>query len=625
MKTNFFFIVGLLISLLSPLKSQHYWQQECNYQIEVELFPQKHRMKGKQKLIYTNHSPDTLYKVFYHLYYNAFQPGSEMDERSRNIQDPDPRVGDRISKLKVDEYGWHKIISLQMNQKPQKFETEETILEVSLSNPILPGARVEFEMEFESQVPVQIRRTGRNSAEGIDYSMSQWYPKMCEYDMQGWHANPYVGREFYGIWGDFDVKITLPKSYIVGATGYLQNADEIGYGYEKKGSSIDHSNKTKLSWHFKAYQVHDFFWGADPDYLHETLALDDTTDIHFFYQNDPDYAETWKKSMPILKKAFQFIEKTYGDYPYRQYSFVQGGDGGMEYPMGTLITGKRPLGSLVGVMIHELMHNWYQMLMGTNESLYAWMDEGFTSYSSTVVQNAIQEKKKIGNIHSGSYQGYFETSKSGIEEPLSTHADHFETNTAYGSAAYSKGAVFLHQMEYIIGKEVFDQAMLEYTKQWRFKHPTPNDFIRVMEKVSGLELDWYKEYWMNSIHTIDYAVDKVEKSGANTKIYLQRVESESEISVKNGRMPMPQDLLISYENGKDTSKLLYRIPLDLMRGVKKESTDATIEIAPDWWWTHKNYSLEVELPYTKIISVELDPTMRMADVNRKNNIWKNEK
>jgi len=255
MKTNFFFIVGLFISLLSPMKSQHYWQQECNYQIEVELFPQKHRMKGKQKLIYTNHSPDTLYKVFYHLYYNAFQPGSEMDERSRNIQDPDPRVGDRISKLKVDEYGWHKIISLQMNQKPQKFDIEETILEVSLSNPILPGAKVEFEMEFESQVPVQIRRTGRNSAEGIDYSMSQWYPKMCEYDMQGWHANPYVGREFYGIWGDFDVKITLPKSYIVGATGYLQNADEIGYGYEKKGNSIDHSNKTKLSWHFKAYQV----------------------------------------------------------------------------------------------------------------------------------------------------------------------------------------------------------------------------------------------------------------------------------------------------------------------------------------------------------------------------------
>jgi hypothetical protein len=190
-----------------------------------------------------------------------------MDERSRTINDPDPRVGERISKLSPEEYGWHKIKVLKQNDKDVKFKMEETILEVELNEPIKPGEKVVFYMEFESQVPIQIRRSGRNSAEGIDYSMSQWYPKMCEYDYQGWHPNPYVGREFYGIWGDFDVKITIPAEYTLGATGYLQNKNEIGKGYEDVGMKPDNSDKKRLTWHFYAPNVHDFMWGADPDFM----------------------------------------------------------------------------------------------------------------------------------------------------------------------------------------------------------------------------------------------------------------------------------------------------------------------------------------------------------------------
>ncbi len=172
---------------------------------------QTNQFTGKQELKYTNNSPDTLNRVFYHLYFNAFQPGSMMDVRSRTIADPDRRVAARISKLKQEEMGYLHAKNLKMNGKAVQFTEVETILEVDLTEPILPNSSVTFEMEFEGQVPVQIRRSGRDNEEGVRYSMAQWYPKMANYDEQGWHANPYIGREFYGIWGDYDVKITLIK------------------------------------------------------------------------------------------------------------------------------------------------------------------------------------------------------------------------------------------------------------------------------------------------------------------------------------------------------------------------------------------------------------------------------
>ena len=177
------------------------WQQHIQYEMQIDFETKSHQFKGEQKVVYTNNSPETLHKFFYHLYFNAFQPGSMMDVRSRSIIDPDRRVTDRISKLKEDEIGYHKIVRLAQDGEEVNYHTEGTILEVQLAAPIGPGESATFEMTFESQVPLQIRRSGRDNAEGIDYSMSQWYPKVCEYDYQGWHANPYVGREFHGVWG----------------------------------------------------------------------------------------------------------------------------------------------------------------------------------------------------------------------------------------------------------------------------------------------------------------------------------------------------------------------------------------------------------------------------------------
>ena len=607
---NMKFWNALVLLLLSALLAQAQpgrWQQRATYQMDIDFDVSNHQFTGTQKLNYYNNSPDTLGEVFYHLYFNAFQPNSMMDVRSRTILDPDPRVADRISKLSEEEIGYQRVIKLRMDGKPVDYEVVGTILEVDLPEPILPGSKVVFDMAFEAQVPLQIRRSGRDNKEGIDYSMTQWYPKMCEYDYQGWHANPYVGREFYGIWGDFDVKITIDSDYLLGGTGYLQNPEEIGYGYAPE-EKVKRPGGDKLTWHFKAPRVHDFMWAADPDYTHDTFEREDGTVLHFLYQKNERTEEPWRQLPLVMDQAFDFINEHYGAYPYQQYSFIQGGDGGMEYPMGTLITAERSFPSLVGVSVHELLHSWYQMVLGTNESLYPWMDEGFTSWASNNVMNHLREEgllpgQPMDNPHLSSYMGYVNFSKTGREEPLITHADHFQTNAGYSVASYVKGAVFLEQLKYIIGAEAFDEGMLRYYDTWKFKHPNANDFIRVMEKQSSLELDWYREYWINHTHTIDYGVEAVSEAEGKSRISLEKI----------GPMPMPLEVKVQLQSGEQQR---YYIPLRIMRGHKPKGE---MQLLPDWPWTHPTYEFEVDAPVDAIEQVIIDPDRGTADVNLGNN------
>lgn len=583
------------------------WQQRVSYKMEIDFDHRKSQFDGKQLLTYTNNSPDTLDKVFYHLYLNAFQPNSAMDIRSRTIADPDRRVGSRIANLKKAEQGWQEVTSLKMNGKKTDYKTTGTILEVTLPEPILPNSKVTFEMEFKAQVPQQIRRTGRYNNEGIEYSMAQWYPKMCNYDYQGWHANPYVGREFYGIWGDFDVQIEIASEYIVAATGILQDKTSIGYGY----SQTDPEKRPKKhKWHFIAKDVHDFVWAADPDYTHKVHTAGDGTILRFFYQPGEKTTDNWEKLPAIMDECLQFLNTNYGKYPYPEYAFIQGGDGGMEYPMATLITGERSLVSLVGVSVHELIHSWFQGVLASNEALYHWMDEGFTSYAQDEAMNHLKKLKLIpgtpeSNPHLQSIKGYINFALSGSEEAMITHADHFITNSAYGVASYTKGQVFLEQLRYIIGKDAFDRGMLRYFNEWKFRHPNTNDFIRIMEKVSGLELDWFKEYFVHTTHTIDYAVDEM--------------YGKSIIIKRDGVMPMPLDIAIKAKDGKIYK---YHIPLDLMRGHKKGDIFFNeFEVKSPWEWTHPEYKLLIDVNVKEIESIEIDPSQRLADVDRSNNFY----
>lgn len=601
-------ILGLFLCLLisAGVDAQTgRFQQAVNYEMDVQMDVERNQYQGHQKLIYTNNSPDTLDRVFYHLYYNAFQPGSMMDVRSRTINDPDRRVGDRISKLAPDEIGFLHVQSLKMDGQEIQFTENETILEVTLSEPILPNSQAVFEMDFVGQVPLQIRRSGRDGEEGVRYSMSQWYPKMANYDEQGWHANPYIGREFYGVWGYFDVQITIDSDYVLGGTGYLQNPNEIGHGYQDEGVTVPKPENGLLTWHFVAPQVHDFMWAADPKYQHDQIQMDNGITVHHYFIPGEKTSENWEKLKEYTPKAIEYLSEHFGQYPYKQFSVVQGGDGGMEYAMSTLITGERSLRSLVGVMVHELAHSWYHGVLGSNESLYSWMDEGFTSYASSLTMDAIFAESD--DIHGGSYRGYIGLAKSGQEEPLSTHSDHFNTNYAYGRAAYSKGAVFMEQMGYVIGVDVRDRALKRYFNTWKFKHPNSNDLIRIMEKESGLELDWYREYFVFTTKTIDYGIKAVNDTGEGTEITLERI----------GLMPMPIDLVITYQDG--TQEQLY-FPLVIMRGEKEQEKGMPERIlTEDWPWTNYTKTVVIKREAKTIKSIEIDPSMRLADIERENN------
>lgn len=616
-KSVLFFLTGLFT--LTTIAQQANWQQRANYKMEVDMDVVSNRFTGKQRLEYWNNSPDTLTKVYYHLYFNAFRPGSMMDVRSRRQgtlkagrgADWDARVKDRIVNLKPEEYGEQRVVSLKMNGRTQQLKELETILEVTLDKPILPKSKVVFELVFEGQVPLQIRRSGRdNPTSKVRYSMSQWYPKLCAYDAEGWHPTPYIGREFYGIWGNFDVKITIDKNYILGGTGYLQNAQQIGYGYEKPGTTVKRPEGNKLTWHFVAPQVHDFMWAADPDYIHKSVRIRDSIPatktsaakpeltLHLLYKPTNVKASEWEKILTDAAAVLPFLEKHFGAYTYKQYSFIHGGDGGMEYPMSTLLIGP-------GAWLHEWMHNWYQGVLATNESLYGWMDEGFTTYAEDRASAFLV--KDTSFPYAATYRSYVNLAKSGKEEPLSTHADHFNLNSAYSAAVYSKGAVFMEQLGYITGATVRDQILLDYYDKWKFRHPTATDFIRVAEKRSGMKLDWYKDYWINSTKTIDYAIDSLWEEGVETKIRIRRI----------GLIPMPIDLQLTFANGE---RELHYVPMNLQYG-EKPVEDATVprKVYEPWKWTHATYVISTSQKLSAVRVVEIDPSQRLADIDRKNN------
>ncbi|NQX76684.1 M1 family metallopeptidase [Gilvibacter sp.] len=597
MRTYILLLVGCLTLSSFAQNNTSYWQQKADYTMDIDFDVESHQYKGKQTIEYTNNSPDTLNRVFYHLYFNAFQPGSEMDVRSRTIADADPRVKDRISKLSPEEIGYIKPMKLTQNGMELNYDVVGTVMEVDLAQPILPGASTTFYLEWDAQVPVQIRRSGRYNAEGVAYSMTQWYPKLAEYDFQGWHAHPYIGREFHGVWGDWKVTLSIDKDFVVGGTGYL-----VGEPTTKRG---------KTTYVFDAPMVHDFTWAADPDFVHDVYEGANGVTLNFYYKKTMSETnlKNWKELQPKTAALLEFFNKHIGDYPYKQYSVIQGGDGGMEYAMCTLITGERKFGSLVGVTAHEMAHSWFQFLLATNESIHEWMDEGFTSYISNAAMNEIMGENS-DNPHRGSYRSYIYLANSGKEQPLTTHADRYDINMAYGIAAYSKGAVFMAQLGYVIGQENLAKTIKRYYDEFAFKHPTPNDFIRVAEKVSGLELDWYLQDFGQTINTIDYGIENVVASEGGTQVTLKR----------NGLMPMPLDLMVTYADG---SKESFYIPLRMMRGGKDNPYDGVKRtVLDDWAWAYPTYDFEIPSNGKTIQSIQIDPSNLMADAQPDDNMKK---
>ena len=360
---------------------------------------------------------------------------------------------------------------------------------------------------------------------------------------------------------------------------------------------------------FFAPNVHDFTWSADPDYIHDTYAGPNGVELHFFYKDNPKYNDNWKDLQPKTAELMRFFNETIGKYPYRQYTVAQGGDGGMEYAMLTLITGNRSFESLVGVTAHELAHSWFQHVLATNEMKYEWMDEGFTTYISTLAEDKILSKNKFFPLEK-SYQNYIYLAKSGKEQPQQTNANRYEYNLAYEISAYSKGAVFLSQLGYVIGENKLAETLKEYYRLHKFKHPVPNDFRRVAEKVSGIQLKWYLTDWTQTTNTLDYGIKSVVENKSQTVIKINRI----------GSMPMPLEILVNFKNSPSE---IYYIPIPLMRGEKENPYTMSWNVQKDWPWSQLEYELIINHPKSEVIDVFIDPSYYMADINRNNNNYFN--
>ncbi|MBY0066553.1 M1 family metallopeptidase [Empedobacter falsenii] len=613
---KFTLLICLCLVQLAFAQRKGYWQQKVDYKIDVDMKEKSYQYDGKMQLKYTNNSGQSLNKVYFHLYFNAFQPGSMMDNRLQNIPDPDKRMAtnigtkenpkyvSRISELKPDQIGYQKVTSLKQDGKAVSYKVDGTILEVTLAKPIAEGQTSTFDMVWNAQVPEQIRRSGRNSKDGVEFSMAQWYPKMAEFDPEGWHLDEYIGREFFAPFGNFDVTINIDKDYVIGASGELQDPNSVK-GYVKN-PTIKTKNG-KVAWNFKAENIHDFVWAADKEFIVEHAKSKHGVEVYLVYQ-DNDKSSAWKQAMPYALGFFDYNSEHFGEYPWKTYSIIQGGDGGMEYGTATLIAGGSNLNSLIGTIFHEAAHSWYQQLFGINETYNEWFDEGFTSYVEQMAHLNVVDKLKVmpSNPNPDAYKGYINLALSGKEEPASLLADYYNTNYAYSLEAYYKGQVLAIQLGYIIGNDNLNKTFLEFYKQWKFKHPSGNDFKRVAEEVSGINLKWYFNLFLNTTRKIDYAVEAV---NGNT------------ITIANkSDFAMPIDLLVEYTDG---SKELFYIPLREMRGEKPtenlvEYQGAKRTILEDWFWTKPTYDVKVS---KEVKQVTIDPTKRLADVNDKNNVF----
>ncbi|MDH6251783.1 hypothetical protein M2347_001510 [Chryseobacterium sp. H1D6B] len=609
MKKSIAVIFAFIISQFQAQQNAYY-QQAAKYKMDIDVNAEKFTYQGNQTLTYTNNSPDELDVVYFHLYWNAFKPNSMMDQRvAAQGKNGDSRLQkdgiSRLASIPKDQEGAQNIHWIKQNGKDLKFEIQETIMKVYLNEPIKPNSTTTFTMDWDAVIPQQIRRSGRNNREGVDMTMTQWYPKIAEYDYDGWATFDYIGREFHAPFSDFDVTIKIDKDYVIGAGGTLENPTEVK-GYDPNAKIKAEKNK-KATWKWTAQNMLDFAWSADRDYSIDAFQVPDGPKVYLVYQKN-DKTKAWGEAQPYITKYFQIMNSHFGKYVYPSYAFIQGGDGGMEYGMCTMILGEsKNIEDLMGLVAHEGSHSWFQQMIATNESMRPWMDEGFTSYAEGyVMYQLFPPKDQIPNPFAERLDAYRNFIKKGIEEPAVWLGDHHDNGTAYTYSTYIKGELYLVELGYIMGEENLSETMKQYFQNWSMKHPTDRDFLHIAQKVSGMDLKWFHHYWINTTKTIDYGIKDVKYDAKSTTITL----------VNNGQVPMPIDFSVIT---KDKKIVTYQIPTNLTHTWKKKDVYGDLKTMDYWPWTQKEYTITV--PYTKsqLAVLGIDFSQRLADVNMEDN------
>ena len=514
------YILSLLLLIVthSLHAQQPYWQQQVNFKLDVTLNDAEHSLDGFAKIEYINNSPDTLRFIWFHLWPNAYRT----DRTAFSDQLLENGRTDFYFSNSEDR-GYINRLDFRVNSVLAKTEDHPQhidIIKVLLPKPVAPGASIELTTPFHVQLPKNFSRGGHV---GKSYQVTQWYPKPAVYDRYGWHPMPYLDQgEFYSEFGNYEVKITLPKSYVVLSTGNLQNNEELQWLKDKaKFDEPQQNSKTKKpapvtkkttkplpvtvnkeetkTLFYKQNNVHDFAWFADKKYLvrYDTIQLNNNRVVDVFTAFSAESKPVWKNSTRMVKDAVRFRSNSIGEYPYNTVAAVEakmGFQGGMEYPCITAITPMSTEKNLESVLEHEVGHNWFQGMIANNEQVYPWLDEGINSYYDKWFEKELSrykptaKKKKTFQLNADDAMFLETFERLHLAQPLSTTADSL-TEANYSLIAYEKGAQFMQLLENELGRDVFLKGMQQYFEQWKYKHPYPSDLKTSLEKSSGKNLD----------------------------------------------------------------------------------------------------------------------------------------
>jgi hypothetical protein len=577
-----------------------YWQQRVEYRIEAELDPAAARLQAQQIAVYHNNSPDTLHSVLVHLHQNAFAEGVQ---RVRRV----PITGG----VTLEHVVVNGIPARTGTGTGSRYRVDGTLLWIDLARPLLPGSALELGIGWHFTVPPRgAPRTGH--ADNEAFVVAQWYPQIAVYDdLRGWHDTPYwTNGEFYTEYGDFEVQLTVPEGWIVGATGTLDNADEVlapevrarlaraaaqdSIVHVVTADDIEQRRVTavepgaQLTWRFRARDVRDFAFAASNRYLWDATRVGwpgarAPVTVHALYRPE---AARWTEAARYMRHATAFHAQRWGAYIYPHITAAEGPIGGMEYPMLVFIGAPAQAADLYAVLSHEIAHQWWPMMVGSNESHYAWQDEGLATY---VEDLSARDYFDGSTPHFATQDAYLRIAGSDAELPIMTRPDLFGIGAQYGVAAYTKPGTLLRALGAVIGEDVVHDALREYTTRWLLRHPAPFDFFHVVEDVAQQDLDWFWTPWFFDTAVLDHAVRAVSIAAGRVTITVEDL----------GDAPMPVPVRITLASG---AVLNERLPVEpWLRGEMTQTL-----------------TLTVAEPVTLI---EIDPDRLLPDVRRENNRW----
>lgn len=590
-----------------------YWQQDVYYQISAKLEDNEETITGEELLVYHNNSPQTITEAYFHLYQNAVQPGSLVDELYNANKTPH-----KFGKYEAEKKGT-EIKNFAVNGKEIPFTVDYTLLHCKLPQALKPGDSCVFRISFKTYFDRgSIRRRMKvYDHHGLKhFNGVHWYPRICVYDRKfTWETSQHMEHEFYGDFGSYDVQLHLPNHYIAEATGELQNAGEVYPGdlrqrldisnFRDKKIGSDPSvvvvpNGTYKTWKYHAVNVHDFAWTADPSYRIGEVKWNGISCIALAQENN---AAGWQPTAQFVADVVATYSRDFGMYIYPKMVAADAADG-MEYPMLTLDGGYYP--SHQGLIAHEVGHNWFFGMVGNNETYRASLDEGFTQFLTSWSMKKLSGRKGLQVDYGTVYAGYVFDAMDGEDAVLNTHSDDFHNAIGHGGGykhVYYKTATMLYNLQYVLGDTVFQKALKDYVAQWKICHPYIEDFRQSIIQSAGTDLNWFFDQWFETTKVADYGVKAKKLKDGKYKITVKR----------HGDMIMPVDLLV-YSNEQKIQQ--YTIPVSMYKKPGVNNLKPWI----GWGELRKSYSFEVSVP-EGIRRVYLDGTNRMADIKRTDNLW----